>query len=71
MTRCRKANLIWTVVLNSIKAIVEYHCVSSKDLRMVKPSFKSVPLQFDFEIAGLASAKKWPEIQNIVKEKCF
>ena len=71
MTRCRKANLIWTVVLNSIKAIVEYHCVSSKDLSMVKLSFKSVPLKFDFEIAGLASAEKWREIQNMAGEERF
>ena len=42
-----------------------------KDLSKVKPGFKSVPLQIYFEIAGLASAKKWREIQNIVGEERF
>ena len=42
-----------------------------KDLIMVKPGFKSVPPQFYFEIAGLASAVKWREIQNIEEEECF
>ena len=44
---------------------------SVKDLSKVKPSFKSVPLQLYFEIAGLASTKKWCEIQNIVGEEGF
>ena len=38
-----------------------------KDLRKVKP----VPLQIYFEITGLASAKKWHEIQIIFGEECF
>ena len=42
-----------------------------KDLSRVKPGFKSVPPQFYFEIAGLASAIKWREIQNIVEEEHF
>ena len=46
-------------------------CVFTKDLRKVKPGFKSVPLQIHFEISGLASAKKWCEIQNLVGEECF
>ena len=37
----------------------------------VKPGFKSVPPQFYFEIARLASAVKWREIQNIDEEECF
>ena len=37
-----------------------------EDLSRIKHSFKRVPLQFYFEIAGLASAKKWHEIQNSV-----
>ena len=36
-----------------------------KDLSRVKAGFKSVPLQFHFEITELASAKKWRKIQNI------
>ena len=42
-----------------------------KDLSMVKPSFKSVPLQFHFEIAELAIAKMWQEIQNVDGEERF
>ena len=42
-----------------------------KDLTNVKPDFKSIPLQFCFEIAGLASAKTWRKIQNIDEEKRF
>ena len=42
-----------------------------KDLSRVKPGFKSVPLQLYFEIAELASAKKWREIQNMVGEERF
>ena len=42
-----------------------------KDLSKVKPIFKSVPLQFYFEIAGLFSAKKWQEIQNMAGEQRF
>ena len=38
-----------------------------KDLSKVKPIFKSVPLLFYFEIAGLFSAKKWQEIQNMTR----
>ena len=37
----------------------------------LKPSFKSVPPQIHFEIAGLASAVKWREIQNIDEEERF
>ena len=44
---------------------------TSKDLSKVKPGFKSVPLQIYFEVAGLASAEKWREIQNIVGEERF
>ena len=36
-----------------------------KDLSRVKTGFKSVPLQFYFEIAGLAKAKKGQEIQKM------
>ena len=39
-----------------------------KALSRVKSGFKSVPLQFYFEIAELASAKKWREIQNMAGE---
>ena len=42
-----------------------------KDLSKVKHEFKSVLLQIWFEIAGLASAEKWREIQNIVGEERF
>ena len=42
-----------------------------KDLSRVKPGFKSFHPQFYFEIAGLASAVKWREIQNIDEEECF
>ena len=42
-----------------------------KDLSRVKCSFKKVPPQFYFEIARLASAVKWREIQNIDEEECF
>ena len=41
----------------------------SKDLSRVKAVFKSVPPQFYFEIAGLASAEKWREIQNMHEEE--
>ena len=44
---------------------------ASKDLSRVKPGFKSVPLKFYFEIAGLVSAKKWREIQNLAGEERF
>ena len=42
-----------------------------KDLNKVKPVFNSIPLQIHFKIAGLASAEKWREIQNIGGEECF
>ena len=42
-----------------------------KDLSRVKTNFKSVPLQFYFEIAGLASAEKWRKIQNMAGEGRF
>ena len=45
--------------------------ITNKDLSRVKASFKSVPLQFYFEIAGLASAKKWWEIQNMAGQEHF
>ena len=38
---------------------------------MIKPGFKSVPLQFHFEIAGLAIAKMRQEIQNVDGEERF
>ena len=44
---------------------------AGKDLSRVKTGFKSVPLQFYFEIAGLASSKNQREIQNITGEVCF
>ena len=42
-----------------------------KDLSKVKGGFKSVPLQFYFEIAGLASNEKWREIQKMAGEERF
>ena len=45
-------------------------CHFIKDLSRVKADFKSVPLQFHFEIAWLASAKK-RKIQDIVGEEHF
>ena len=42
-----------------------------KDLCRVKTEFKSVPLRFYSEIAGLASAEKWWEIQNMAGEERF
>ena len=42
-----------------------------KDLSRVKTGFISVPLQFYFEITGLASAEKWREIQNMAGEERF
>ena len=47
------------------------YIVVSKDPSRIKPGFKSVPLQIYFEIAGLANAEKWREIQNIVAEERF
>ena len=44
---------------------------SFKALGRVKPGFKSVPLQFYFEISRLASAEKWQEIQNMAGEERF
>ena len=55
--------LVWFVRL--------FSRIICKDLSRVKTSFKSVPLQFYFEIAGLASAKKWQEIQNVAGEERF
>ena len=40
-----------------------------KDLSRVKSGFKSVALQFYFEIAGLASAEKWRKIQNTLSPR--
>ena len=45
--------------------------VPAKDLSRVKSGFESVPPQFYFEIAGLASAVKWRKIQNIDEEERF
>ena len=42
-----------------------------KYLISVKSGFKSVPPQLYFEISGLASAKKWREIQNMTEEEHF
>ena len=42
-----------------------------KDLSSVKTGFKSIPLQLNFEIAGLASPKKWQEIQKMTGEERF
>ena len=52
---------------------LQFNCLylSFKDLSRVKASFKSVPPQLYFEIAGLASAKKWRKIQGIVGEEPF
>ena len=44
---------------------------SFKDLSRLKAGFKSVPLQFYFKIAGLVSAEKWREIQNMVGEEQY
>ena len=51
--------------------LVIIYVVAAKDLSKVKQGFKSVPLQIYFEIAGLARAEKWREIQNIVGEERF
>ena len=48
-----------------------FYSLVCKDLSKVKPGFKSIPLQIYFEIAGLARAEKWREIQNIVGEERF
>ena len=45
--------------------------LEGKDLSRVEAGFKRVPPQFYFEIAGLASALKWREVQNIDEEECF
>jgi len=42
-----------------------------KDLSRVKPEFKSFLPNFFFEIARLASAEKWREIQNLVGRNAF
>ena len=42
-----------------------------KDLSRVKTGFKSVPLQFYFEIGELATAKKRHKIQNRAGEERF
>ena len=42
-----------------------------KDLSRVKAGFKGVLPQLYFEFAELASAKKWQEIQNKVREERF
>ena len=55
----------------NIKKLLELHMASGKDLSRVKPGFKSIPLQFYFEIAGLAGAEKWWEIQNMAGEEHF
>ena len=54
-------------VLQSFKILPYFF----KDLSRVKPSFESVPPQFHFEIAGLASAQKWRKIQNMTEEERF
>ena len=55
--------------MNKNKDVLEP--LDGKDLSRVKASFKSIHLQFYFEIAGLASAEKWREIENLVREECF
>ena len=50
---------------------MDHNFSALKDLSSVKAGFKSVPLLFYFEIAGLASAKKCCEIQNMAGEKRF
>ena len=55
----------------AVKTARQSTCLSSKDLSKVKPGFKGIPLQTYFEIAGLASAKKWCKIQNIVGGEHF
>ena len=49
----------------------KYFIQNFKDLCPVKTGFKCVPLQFYFEIAKLASAEKWHEIQNTAGEERF
>ena len=47
------------------------YVTNRKDLSRVEAGFKSVPPQFHLEIAGLASAKKCREIQNMVEKERF
>ena len=64
-----------TYLFFRVPTVVEYQTKyfiqNFKDLCQVKTGFKSVPLQFYFEIAGLAGAKKWREIQNMAGEEHF
>ena len=53
------------------RLLLTYIHIQFKDLSSVKTGFKSVPLQFYFEIPGLASAEKWREIQNLAGEERF
>ena len=59
------------LVTNQMLSEIIFWETFCKDLSRVKTDFKSVPLQFYFEIAGLASAKKWHKIQNMAGEECF
>ena len=54
-------------MFNDLVVLLKYF----KDLSRVKSGFKSVPPQFYFETAGLASAVKWHEIQNIDEDERF
>ena len=54
-----------------VECQTKYFIQNFKDLCTVKTSFKSVPLQFYFEITGLASAEKWRKIQNMAGEGRF
>ena len=71
-----------TMDLLLVNPIRKYKCLKNdleqqewvctfKDLSRVKAGFKSVSLQFYFEISGLATAKNWHEIQNIDGEELF
>ena len=62
------------MVKGSVKKVKEFQggkLSYSKDLSKIKPGFKSVPLQICFDIAWLASAKKWHKIQNMNEEERF
>ena len=61
----------YTIETRKIKVNTCFSGLLCKDLSKVKPGFKSVPPQLYFEIAGLASTKKWRKIQNMIEEERY
>ena len=57
------------LLISILHLVIQGNSLFGKDLSKVNPDFKSVPPQLYFEIAGLASTKKWREIQNMAGEE--